>query len=54
MIWKIVSGVIAVALVLMYVGPVVLRVAEPALVIVVLVGVGLMLLDLWQTLRAED
>ena len=54
MIWKIVSGVIAVALVLMYVGPVVLRVGEPALVVVVLVGLGLMLLDLWHTLRSED
>ena len=54
MLWKIVSGVIAVVLVLGYVGPVVIRVAEPALVVVILVGVGLMLLDLWQSIQSKD
>ena len=54
MLWKVLSGVVAVVLVVLYVGPVVLRVADPALVVVILVGVGLMLLDLWQSLQSKD
>jgi hypothetical protein len=54
MLWKMFGGVVAVVLVLGYVGPVVIRVADPALVVVVLIGVGLMLADLWQSLQSKD
>ena len=51
---KIFAGVIAVALVLIYLAPVVLKLREPALTVVVLCGVVMMLVDLWQSLRAKD
>ena len=51
---KILAGIIAVALVLIYLAPVVLKLREPALTVVVLSGVIMMLVDLWQSLRAKD
>ena len=51
---KIFAGLIAVSLVLIYLSPVVLRLREPALTIVVLSGVIMMLVDLWQSLRSKD
>jgi hypothetical protein len=51
---KVLAGLIAVSLVLIYLAPVVLKLREPALTIVVLTGVVMMLVDLWQSLRAKD
>lgn len=51
---KIFAGIVAVALVLIYLSPVVLRLLDPALTIVVLSGVIMMLVDLWQSLRTRD
>jgi hypothetical protein len=51
---KILAGIVAVSLVLIYLSPVVLRLREPALSAVVLIGVVMMLVDLWQSLRSKD
>lgn len=51
---KIISAVIAVALVLSFLSPVVLKLKEVALGIVILAGIVMMLLDLWQSLRSEE
>jgi hypothetical protein len=51
---KSIAGLIAVALVLIYLSPVVLRLREPALTVVVLIGVVMMLVDLWQSLQSKD
>lgn len=51
---KIVSAVIAVALLLAYLGPIVFKLKEVSLGVVALIGVGMMLVDLWQSLQKRD
>ena len=51
---KIFAAAVAVALMLAYLAPVVLRLREPALTIVVLSGVVMMVVDLWQSLRSKE
>jgi len=51
---KWVAALLAVTLVLIYLAPVVLRLREPALSIVVLIGIVMMLVDLWQSLRSKE
>jgi hypothetical protein len=51
---KIAAGILAVSMLLVYLSPVVLKLKDPALTIVVLVGVIMMLVDLWQSLQSKD
>ena len=51
---KIFAGVVAVVLMITFVAPVVLKLREPALTIVVLIGIARVLVDLWHSLRKED
>ncbi|MCC7081459.1 MAG: hypothetical protein IT530_12370 [Burkholderiales bacterium] len=50
---KIIAGLIGVALLVAYVVPVVWRLQEVSLWCVVLLGVGMMLVDLWQSLKSR-
>ena len=52
--YKIVAGILAAALLLAYMAPVVWRLQDYALWVVALIGVGMMLVDLWQSLRKDD
>jgi hypothetical protein len=51
---KILAGIIGVALLLVYVSPVVLRLREIPLFVVAILGVGMMLIDLWQSFRSKE
>jgi hypothetical protein len=51
---KFVAGGFAVFLMLLYLSPVVWKLKQPALTVVVLVGVAMMLVDLWQSLKAKE
>jgi hypothetical protein len=52
---KIVAAVIAVALFLSYVGAILVKMKDVALGAIILIGVAMMLVDLWNSLeRAED
>ncbi len=51
---KIFAAIVAVALVLSFVTPMVFKLKDIALGCIVLIGVGMMLIDLWQSLRAKD
>jgi hypothetical protein len=51
---KIIAGVIGAGLLLAYVSPVVLRLKEVALWSVFLIGAGMMLVDLWQSLTSKE
>ena len=51
---KIPAGILAVVLMLIYLAPVVLKLKDPALTIVVAVGVVMMLVDLWQSLQSKE
>lgn len=54
MIVKLVSAVIAVILMLAYLVPMVVKLKEVSLGIVMLIGIGMMLVDLRQSLRKPD
>ena len=47
------AGLVAVVLLITYLAPVVLKLREPALTIVVLVGFVIALVDLWQSLQSK-
>lgn len=51
---KIIAAAIAVALVLSFLSPVVLKLKDVALGLIILAGIVMMLLDLWQSLRSEE
>lgn len=51
---KIFSGLIAFSLLLAYLVPLVMKLKEVALGVVVLIGVVMMLVDLWQSLQSKD
>ena len=51
---KIFSGIVAVILMLVYLTPAMLKLRDPALVLVILVGIALMLYDLWQSLQSKN
>ena len=51
---KIFSGIVAVALVLAYLLPLAIKLKEPALAIVMFIGVVMMLVDLWQSRDEAD
>ena len=51
---KILAGALAVFLMLLYLSPVVWKLKQPALTIVVVAGVIMMLVDLWQSLKSKE
>lgn len=51
---KIIAGVVALALVLAYLAPPVLKLKDPALAVVIAVGIVLIVIDLWQSLQSKD
>lgn len=53
MAFKVVAGILAVVLMLLYLGPVVLKLRDPALTGVIVIGLVLMLVDLWQSLQSK-
>jgi hypothetical protein len=54
MLLKIGAGIVAVALLLTYMTPVVWKLKDIPLAVVAALGVGMMLVDLWQSLRSKD
>jgi hypothetical protein len=54
MIMKVIAGIIAVALVVAFVLPPAVKLKEPALIAVIALGIVLMLIDLWQSLREGE
>ena len=53
MVFNYIAGIVAMALLLVYLGPVVLKLWDPALTAVILVGIVLMVIDLWQSLQSK-
>ena len=51
---KITAGILAVALMLIYLAPVVWKLKDPALTVVVSAGIIMMLVDLWQSLQSKE
>jgi hypothetical protein len=53
MAFKVLAGILAAALLIVYLAPIVLKLRDPALTIVAVVGIALMLIDLWQSLQSK-
>lgn len=51
---KLFAGLVAVVLLLAYLVPLVIKLKEVSLGVVVLIAVVMMLVDLWQSLRSSD
>lgn len=51
---KIFSGVVALVLLLAYLVPLVLKLKEVSLGVVILIGITMVLVDLWQSLRSGE
>lgn len=51
---KIFAGVVTVALMLGFLSPVVFKLKDAALTVIILIGVVMMLIDLWQSLRRDN
>ncbi len=54
MLFKYIAGIVAMLLLLVYLGPVVFKLGDPALTVVILAGVVMMLIDLWQSLQSKN
>jgi hypothetical protein len=54
MIFKIFAGIVAAALLIIFIGPVVVKLNDTALTVVALIGVTMMLVDVWQSLKSKD
>jgi hypothetical protein len=54
MAFRIFAGIMAIALFLAFLSPVVFKLKEVSLGVVILLGAGLMLWDVWETLREKD
>lgn len=54
MIVKLVAGIIAAVLLAAFLGAVVLKLKDAALAAVALIGLAMMLYELWETLREND
>ena len=52
--FRIFASVVAALLLIAFVAPVVIKLKEVSLVVVVLVGLAMMLTDLWQSLKSND
>ncbi|MGE5172001.1 MAG: hypothetical protein ACM3JC_16685 [Rudaea sp.] len=53
MAFKIVAGIVAAALLIVFISPVVVKLKDVALSAVVLIGLVLMITDLWQSLKSK-
>lgn len=54
MVMRIFAGIVAIALVLAFVIPPAIKLKDIALVIVIAIGVVMMLIDLWQSLKERE
>lgn len=54
MAFKILAGIVAAALLVIFVGPVVVKLKEVSLILVVLIGLAMMIVDIWQALRSKE
>lgn len=51
---KIIAGIVSAALLVAFVSPVVIKLKEISLIAVVGIGLAMMIVDLWQSLKSKD
>jgi len=52
--YKVFASVVAAALLIVFIAPVVLKLKEVSLSVVVLIGLAMMITDLWQSLKSSE
>jgi tetrahydromethanopterin S-methyltransferase subunit D len=52
--FKIAAGIVAAALLIIFISPVVIKLKDVALGAVVLIGLTMMIIDLWQSFKSKD
>ncbi|MGH8750395.1 MAG: hypothetical protein ACREUV_01670 [Burkholderiales bacterium] len=52
--FKILASMVAAALLIIFIGPVVVKLKDVALSAVVLIGLSMMITDIWHTLRSKE
>ena len=51
---KIIAGIVAVTLMLAYVVPAMIKLRDVVLILVIIIGIVLMLVDLWESLQSKS
>ena len=54
MVMKIIAGIIAVVLVVAFVTPAAYKLKDPAMIAVIVLGIVLVLIDLWESLHERE
>jgi len=54
MLFKILGSILAASLLIVFIGPVAVKLKDVAFSIVVLIGLAMMIADIWQSLRSKD
>jgi hypothetical protein len=52
--FKIIYGIVAALLLIIFIGPVVVKLKDVALSCVALIGIAMMVVDIWQSLKSKD
>ncbi len=54
MLIKVIGSILAVGLLVVFIGPVVVKLKDVALSIVVVIGLAMMIVDTWQALQSKE
>jgi hypothetical protein len=54
MLFRILASIVAAALLIVFISPVVIKLKSVALIVVVLIGLTMMFIDIWQSLKSKD
>ena len=54
MLFKVLGSILAAGLLIVFIGPVVFKLKDVAFSIVVLIGLVMMIVDTWQSLKSKD
>jgi hypothetical protein len=54
MLFRILASIVAAALLIAFISPVVIKLKSVALIVVVLIGLTMMFVDIWQSLKSKD
>lgn len=54
MIFKIIGSILAASMLIVFIGPVAIKIKDVAFSIVVLIGLTMMIVDIWQALKSKE
>jgi hypothetical protein len=54
MLFKILGSILAASLLIVFIGPVAIKLTDVAFSIVVLIGLTMMIVDIWQAIRSKE